>query len=88
MSNNINHELDVIYYAIDLLMKNGQWEFLDGVIHDLIIKVWRMDIDILMGYATVTLPGKSKLPSRKVFMEQCIRLHSDPKEPDLWKGLE
>jgi hypothetical protein len=80
-----NSQLDALYDAIDCLLKNGSFEFLDDVIKDKLPQIWRMDLDILLGWATVTLPAKSKLPSRKLFIETGKRYHPNKK---LWKGLE
>lgn len=81
----IHTELDKIHDAIDVLMKNGCWDFLNDYLLDLRMKAWRTDINLLVGYATVTLPSKSKLPNRKLFVDTCKKLYPDP---ELWEGLE
>ena len=81
----LNKEIDKIHNAIDVLMRNDCWDFIDDILYDFTPRLWRTDIDILLSYATATFPGKSKLPSRKEFMRLCTSLHSDPK---LWSGLE
>jgi len=78
-------ELDELYDAITILMQNNCWTFLDRVIEDFIPRIWRTDIDILLGYATATLPGKSKLPSRVKFLDSCKQIHY---YPELWTGLD
>lgn len=77
-------DLDDIYEAIDALLRAGSFKFLDELIRDWEARAWRTDVDILLAYATATLPAKSKLPSRKSFMVRCLQLHSDA---ELWKGL-
>ena len=81
----LNVRLDELNDAIDCLMTNGFFEFLDDILKDKLPQVWRMDLDILLGWATATLPAKSKLPSRKLLIETGKRYHPNKK---LWKGLE
>lgn len=78
-------DLDELYEAIDVLMKIGAWKFLDSLLVNWELSAWRTPVDLLVGYATATMPAKSKLPSRKAFMARCMQLHTDP---ELWKGLE
>lgn len=82
---NVDAQLDEIYDSIDALMKLGAWDFLDDLFLYWEGKAWRTKVDILLGYATASLPGKSKLPHRKLFMDACLKFHPDKK---LWKGLE
>jgi hypothetical protein len=81
----IDIQLDDIYDGVDCLMWGGCWVFLNEHLDNLTPKIWRMNLDIVLGYATATFPGKSKLPSRAAFMNECIRRYPDP---ELWKGLE
>lgn len=76
--------LDEIYNAIDALMKNECWNFLNELFIYWEMRVWRTDLDILLAYAIASCAGKSKLPARKHFMNTCMRIHTDSK---LWKGL-
>lgn len=76
--------LDEMYSAIDALMRNGNWGFLNEFYRDLCIRAWRLPIDVLIGHATVTYAAKSKIPARKEFMEKCWQLYPDVK---LWQGL-
>lgn len=85
LDNVTDNDLDEVYAAIDALMKIGAWKFLDALLVNWELSAWRTPLDLLLGYATATLPAKSKLPSRKAFMDKCKQLHSDP---ELWKGLE
>lgn len=78
-------DLDDIYEAIDALLRAGSFKFLDELLRDWEARAWRTPLDILLAYATATFPAKSKLPSRKMFMDRCLRLYSSKK---LWKGLE
>lgn len=80
----VNKDIDEIYDSMDALMTAGCWNFLDNLFQGITPTAWRIDIDILLAYATASLPAKSKIPSRKMFMDKCIELHSDP---ELWKGL-
>ena len=82
---NIDARRDDINDAMELLMKAGHWKFIDGIFEDLIFRVWRTDIDILLGYATISLPSKRKIPHRKFFMAECRLRYPDEK---LWKGLD
>ena len=85
MKDQKDHHLDEIYDTIDLLMKNGKWIILNQLFELWESRAWRTDLDILLGYATASLPGKSKIPHRAVFMDKCKRLYPDKK---LWSGLE
>lgn len=78
-------ELDELYETADLLMKKGRWSLIDDLLEYYANAAWRMDLDLLLGWATVTLPAKSKLSKRAQFIESCIKFHN---EPNLWKGLE
>jgi hypothetical protein len=78
-------KLDEIYGVVDVLMCEGHWGFLDEFLENLIVRAWRTDIDELLAYATATLPGKSKIPSRAAFVSHCKRLFP---EKGLWQGLD
>lgn len=78
-------ELNEIHIAVDLLMKNDCWGLLDDLLDNLMIRAWRTDIYQLLAYATATLPGKDKLPSRTSYVGHCKRLF--PKK-GIWEGLE
>ena len=78
-------ELDELYDTADLLMKKGRWSLIDDLLEYYAGAAWRMDVDMLLGWATVTLPAKSKLSKRVQFIDSCIKCHN---EPDLWKGLD
>ena len=77
-------ELDELYDTADLLMKKGRWSLIDDLLEYYANAAWRMDIDMLMGWATVTNVCRSKLKNRKRFMEACMNFH---KEEGLWDGL-
>jgi len=81
----VDKELDEIYTAIDALMKAGCWNFLNEFFEHFCQRVWRTDINILLGYATASLPGKSKIKSREKFIRTCKHLFPDV---ELWKGLD
>ena len=78
-------ELDDVYDTINILMKNSKWGLLTSLFECWEMMAWRTDLDILLGYATASLPGKSNIRSRAKFIETCKRLHPDP---ELWKGLD
>ena len=78
-------ELDELYDTADLLMRNGRWSLIDDLLEYYANAAWRMDVDLLLGWATNTLACKSKLKNRARFMEACMNFHKDP---ELWKGLE
>ena len=78
-------EIDEIYDAVDILMSNGCFGFLNEHLSHLVPMAWRMDLDILLAYVTATLPAKSQLASRARFLNKCMELHPTKK---LWKGLE
>lgn len=82
-----NAELDMLYDTADLLMKKGNWGLIDDILEYYANSAWRQDINLLLGWATTTLACRSKLKKREMFIEQCLKFHSDPKEPDLWKDL-
>jgi hypothetical protein len=85
MDKAIQNELDGVYDMIDVLMTNGRWELLNKLFICWASMAWRTDLDILLGWATASLSGKSKIPAREMFIKTCKRLHPDVK---LWKGLE
>ena len=78
-------DLDDIYDTIDLLMRNGKWNLLNELFQIWEQQAWRTDLDRLLGYATASFPAKSKIPSRRAFIEKCKVLHP---EAELWKGLD
>lgn len=80
-----DEQLDEIYDAVHALGKLKCFNVLHDILVNLEMKAWRTDLDILLGYATATLPFKSKLPYRVHFINKCKLLHSDPA---LWKGLD
>jgi hypothetical protein len=77
-------EIDEIYDAVEALMDEGCFGFLNEHLFHLTPMVWRMDIDILLAYATATLVEKNKLPAREGFLNQCRKMHPGRK---LWDGL-
>jgi hypothetical protein len=81
-------EIDEIYDTTELLIKKGRWSLLEDLLEFYADAAWRMPVDMLFAWATTTLPVKSKLKNRGRFIEACLKFHSDPKKPDLWKGLE
>ena len=84
MSDNLD-KIDIIYDAMEALIKSECWEYLNDRLMELKHQAWRHELDILMAYATVTLPAKSKISNRRHFIDKCKELH--PSE-ELWTGLE
>jgi hypothetical protein len=78
-------EIDEIFTAIDALMRAGCWDFLNEFFEHFCQRIWRTNITILLTYATASLPGKSKIPSRERFIKTCKHLYDDV---ELWKGLD
>lgn len=78
-------EIDDLYDSIELLMVNNKWLLLNDLMLIWSQRAWRMNINILLSIATATLSCKSKLSSRKNFIETCKLHHPDDK---LWKGLD
>ena len=85
MKRTTDKEIDEIYKAIDALIKAECFGFLDSILKDFIQRIWRTDRDILLAYSTSTLSVKSKLPSRKFFVNTCKTLYNDEEE---WKELD
>ena len=83
-----NAEIDDMYEFGDLLMQSGRWSVLDDLLEFYADAAWRMPLDMLITWATITLPAKSKLKNRGRFIEACLKFHSDPNQPSLWQGLE
>lgn len=81
-------ELDEIYDTAFLLIEHERWSLIDDLLGFYANAAWRMDVDMLLGWATVTNPigCRAKLKNRNMFIQQCIKFHTE--EPDLWKGLE
>lgn len=81
-------DLIEIYERCDSLMKCGQFAKLDSEIATL--DITSLDIDLLIGWLTATLPAKSKLPSRGEFFSQ-VRVEIKKRgqwEKGLLTGLE
>jgi len=77
-------KLDEVYDTVDILSKKGYWSILDTMLLDLAFRVWRVDIDILMGYLTATLPVKDKIPAREYLLSECKRMRRET----FWDGIE
>jgi len=80
--------LDLIYDAVDQLMRDNQFERLDSMLVQ--TRVDDLSVDILLGILTATLPAKTRLPSRVAFflaVEQLLKRRGDY-EQGLLTGLE
>jgi hypothetical protein len=85
---NLDSALDVIYDAIDELMKEGRFREIDDELNRLDLA--EHSTDMLLGVLTATLPGKNRLPSRaKLFaaVERELGKRGDL-EPGLLSGLD
>ena len=86
------NNIDIIYDEVDRLMNQNDWNQLSlrlTIIVDMAsdYSLVRKDysLDELLAWATATLPAKSKIKSRPMFIAKCKELHPDP---ELWRGLE
>jgi hypothetical protein len=82
-----NTEINPVYDAVYLLMNAGEWSILNDITECYVVVVENLSIDVLLTWATATLPAKSKLKNRVRFMDACLKFHSSPKDPNLWNGL-
>jgi hypothetical protein len=66
---NRDDEIDLIYDLFDDMMLAGK---MDAV--DMLLRHWRLDddIDSILAILTITLPAKTKLPSRIALLEYAI----------------
>jgi hypothetical protein len=78
-------QIDEVYDVIDTLMKIGNWKLMDIYFDRWIHEVNCVHLDILLARSTASLPVKTKLQRRSVFIERCKKTHPNP---TLWKGLE
>jgi hypothetical protein len=78
-------QLDDVYDTLDYLMTKGQWTILEDLFIYWGQTAWRTELDLLLAYATASLPAKTKIVNRPAFIKQCMKFHPDP---ELWKGLE
>jgi hypothetical protein len=77
--------IDIIYNEVDRFMHQNDWNHLS---HKLIViadMASDYSLDELLAWATATLPAKSKIRNRSMFIEKCKQLYP---EPELWRGLE
>jgi hypothetical protein len=80
--------LDLVYDAIDDLLRRGDYPRLDHVLTE--VPVADYSVDLLLGILTATLPGKSRLPSRSGFfgeVERALKARGEY-DPALLTGLE
>jgi hypothetical protein len=84
----VDEALDVIYEGIDDLLLAGSFDQVDQLLRD--ISEDGVSSDVLVALLTVTLPAKSKLPSRADFysrVERTLSVRSEL-EDGLLSGLE
>ncbi|MDZ4818677.1 MAG: hypothetical protein SGJ20_06865 [Planctomycetota bacterium] len=80
--------LDLLYDAIDEMMRNGQVADLDAILNECIAS--QFSTDILIGLLTATLPVRTRLPYRRLFfreVEKSIKQRGEY-ERGLLTGLE
>ena len=85
LPNNIDDKIDCIYDNVDYLMRSAEWKILNSLSSAWESNAHNIDLNLLLAFATASLPGKSNIPARAEFIEKCKELY--PK-PELWKGLE
>jgi hypothetical protein len=80
--------LDLVYDAIDELMKTGELLILDSTLRDM--QVQEYSLDLLLGVLTATLPVRTRLSARKGFFQR-VKGHASElgeTDPGLLAGLE
>lgn len=75
-------DIDWVYDCFDELLLSHQYELCDRIIQK--SDAGRCSVDLLLAIATITLPAKSKLPSRHKFLENIILTHRDLILDGLW----
>lgn len=82
-----DEEIDEIFNFINGLFKKELFSTVDMIIKN--IPVERQDSEIILSYMTITLPAKSKLPSRNDFVQRSIEtLKERGLSEENWYGLE
>lgn len=81
----ISEQLDAIYDKCDELMQAGKWDELDIILSEISIR--DTSTDILLGYLTASLPGKSKLPSR-FWLYDMSKIELDRRGEDTYQLLK
>lgn len=66
---NNDNEIDAIYDLFDDMMLAGKFNEID-----LLLRHWMLDdhIDFILAVLTITLPAKTKLPSRQALLEFAV----------------
>ena len=84
----IDKRLDEIYNKVDDLLLAGKFEEVDKLLS--YIDVRNTNIDILLGWLTITLAARSKLKNRANFFFQCKTkiVFDDRNSSTLLQGLE
>lgn len=77
-------EIDVIYnYVNDMITKN-EWHDLSMLFWNFLPQINEMPLDIILAYATASLPGKNRIKYRRRFLDLCEEMYPDN---ELWRGL-
>ena len=79
------NNIDFIYDEADRLMHQNAWNYLSLRLTLIADMSSGYSLDELLAWATATLPAKSKIENRAMFIEKCKELYPDP---ELWRGLE
>ncbi len=74
---NKEDKIKEIHISVDVLISSKCFWILNDIFYGLSLRAWRTDVDELLEYATASLSGKDKIPSRKHFIETCQKLYPD-----------
>ena len=88
MDNLTDYELDYIFDYTDFLLRRGQFDVVDAILHALTYRVDTMNLDEGLTYLTVTIAAKNKLRYRKSFYDAVYNKFKDDKRPTLFSGLD
>jgi hypothetical protein len=69
---NTDAALDLLYDAVDDLMRSGKFSELNAIIANLSVN--DCSLDVLLGVLTATLPARRRLPARAKFYEQAAQI--------------
>lgn len=78
-------ELDIIYEYVDDMCQKGEFESLDRIFKG--FRAEEMELDAILAYIISSLPAKSKLPNRWIFIDKAKQIYKDSEYPKLWDGL-
>ena len=81
-------ELDQVYDRLDAMLRVGQFEDFDRLLYH--TDPWAEDVDVVLTHLTVSLPARTKLPSRPSFCHRVRTMLEAKGEPAdaILMGLE